>query len=92
MKGKRFVQLFLFIFCCLVISPGCSKKNDKSFLGIGSYAGDYWPTTTWRTCVPEGVGMDSDRLYKVSQLFDNQKFTEFALQDRHRSKLGGKCG
>ncbi len=36
-----------------------------SFLGTGSYAGSYWPTDGWRTCRPEDVGMDSEKLQLV---------------------------
>jgi len=37
----------------------------SSFLGTGSYTGPYWPTLGWRTCRPEEVGMDSDKLLLV---------------------------
>ncbi len=71
MKRKPFVLLFILIAGCLVFFSGCAKKNYESFLGTGTYTGEYWPTNAWRTCAPEEVGMDSDRLYEVYEYAAN---------------------
>lgn len=35
------------------------------FIAAGQYSGDYFPTSGWRQCSPEQVGMDSSRLKDV---------------------------
>ncbi len=62
----------LILFTALLII-GCEKepKEDHIFLSSefiseGSYAGDYWPTDSWRTCHPDEVGMDAELLMQIN--------------------------
>lgn len=61
-----FKILLFFISSVLLIS--CSEEEEISnpdFLGKGFYEGDYYPTTEWRQCTPEEVGMNSEKLKLV---------------------------
>lgn len=37
-------------------------SSGKMYLGEGDYTGSYWPTQGWRSCEPEAVGMNSNKL------------------------------
>lgn len=51
-----------------------SRDADaEQFLGKGDYRGKYWPTSGWRTCQPEEVGMSSEKLLKVYEHAANPK-------------------
>jgi CubicO group peptidase (beta-lactamase class C family) len=54
-------------------------KDTAEFLGEGAYAGEYWPTTGWRTCRPEEVGMDSRKLLQVYTYAANPNIKTQAL-------------
>lgn len=65
MRGRRcFLPFFLCLIICLF--GQCKRKQEKphahEFLGRGDFLGAYWPTTGWRSCRPEEVGMDSQGL------------------------------
>jgi hypothetical protein len=46
--------------------PGAPTSGTYDhFIATGSYRGECWPTTDWRTCRPEDVGMDSRSLYSA---------------------------
>lgn len=71
MKQKKII-LFLFpLFVILFFN--C--ENDEidhpfphsDFIANGNYSGEYWPTADWRTCKPEDVGMDSDKLEELNE-------------------------
>lgn len=49
------------------------NAEDVQFLGKGDYLGKYWPTSGWRSCRPEDVGMSSEKLIKVYQYAANPK-------------------
>lgn len=59
-----FIILLLLNFLgCEKLIPELFDENPAhSFLGKGSHFGGYWPTVGWRTCRPEEVGMDSEKL------------------------------
>ncbi|MCP4147671.1 MAG: serine hydrolase [bacterium] len=55
--------IFSFLFLC-----NCRKENESpqvQFLSGGSYQGQYWPTSGWRSCSPEEVGMNGARLMEI---------------------------
>jgi CubicO group peptidase (beta-lactamase class C family) len=60
--------LLIFIFLCRLITscekvpPAEEKFPSEDFIKSGNYLGEYWPTTTWRTCSPGKVGMDEKTL------------------------------
>ncbi len=56
--------LLLLGSACQSISDTAVNPRDE-FIQEGSYSGVYWPTAGWRSCSPESVGMDSERLKQV---------------------------
>ncbi len=46
-------------------SYGEYEYEAYQFLGKGPYEGQYWPTTKWKSCQPEEVGMQSSKLMEV---------------------------
>lgn len=62
------LALFIIIFVC-----SCEKENgnqpypSSEFISKGYYSGDYWPTEGWRTCKPEEVGMNSEKLKELNE-------------------------
>ncbi len=76
---KRVPVLLMVVVFGLVFSPGCKTNNDESFVGTGSYTGTYWPTNGWRTCAPEEVGMDPDRLYEAYEYAANPNINTYGL-------------
>ncbi|PIE91278.1 MAG: hypothetical protein CR997_01870 [Acidobacteria bacterium] len=36
--------------------------NRNQFAQTGNYEGEYWPDSSWRTCRPENVGVNSEKL------------------------------
>jgi len=71
----------------LVIGPpdfSCRQSIDlgkeaSQYLGQGDYSGEYWPTTEWRTCLPEEVGMNSKSLNKAFEYAANRNIKTQAL-------------
>jgi CubicO group peptidase (beta-lactamase class C family) len=67
---KRLITLALLL---IIFVYSCEKESSyqpfpsSNFISNGSYSGDYWPTEGWRTCRPEEVGMDSDKLKEVNE-------------------------
>lgn len=76
---KRVLALLLMVVYCLVFLPGCTKNNRDPFVCSGSYMGEYWPTTGWRTCTPEEVGMNSEKLNKVYKYAANPNINTYGL-------------
>jgi CubicO group peptidase (beta-lactamase class C family) len=71
----RFV--FTILLAALILSA-CSNQTPKppaqeanntpavgEYLGKGKYSGTYWPTTEWRKCAPQAVGMNSEKLLRA---------------------------
>jgi CubicO group peptidase (beta-lactamase class C family) len=78
---KRMFRSFLitvvsanFIVSCGILSNFSIKGGNTDlgkFIGKGKYTGTYWPTNKWRTCKPEEVGMNSDKLVKAIEFVAN---------------------
>lgn len=57
----------------IILVCSCEKDNENhlypssEFIAKGYYSGDYWPTESWRTCSPEEVGMDSEKLKELNE-------------------------
>lgn len=79
MTKRAFALLLSTLVYCLVFFPGCKVKNNEPFVGTGSYEGVYWPTTGWRTCAPEEVGMNSGRLNDVYDYAANSNINTYGL-------------
>lgn len=73
MLKRTLILLVTLTGVSLIFFSNCAdtKNNRASFLGDGNYSGTYWPTSGWRTCSPEEVGMDSDKLYEVYEYAAN---------------------
>jgi CubicO group peptidase (beta-lactamase class C family) len=65
---------FLFILSVLFGFTGCEERVYDHFICSGKYQGEYWPTAEWRTCKPEEVGMNSDKLYDVYNYVSRNDF------------------
>ena len=46
-------------------APADSGSNNHKYVAQGKNTGSYWPTKGWKTCAPEAVGMDSQKLTKA---------------------------
>jgi CubicO group peptidase (beta-lactamase class C family) len=57
--------LLVLILGINVSGYGGEIQSRDNFLAKGKYQGEYWPTTDWRSCRPEEVGMDSNKLLEV---------------------------
>jgi CubicO group peptidase (beta-lactamase class C family) len=51
-----------------------SASEKIKYVSQGEYTGRYWPTTGWRTCKPEAVGMDSQKLAEAMEYAAISKF------------------
>ena len=73
MKYLKFTSVFL-----LFLLFGCSKDYvAPDFISNGAYQGEYFPTTEWRYCSPEEVGVNSKQLVKaISNISDSDYGTE----------------
>ena len=60
---------FFFILAIVILTSVSGYSADilsrDDFPAKGKYRGEYWPTTGWRSCRPEEVGMDSKKLLEV---------------------------
>jgi CubicO group peptidase (beta-lactamase class C family) len=58
------LNIKLILFCLSIflmyMLTACTFKNAMT--GKEPYAGEYWPTTEWRSCEPEQVGMRTEKL------------------------------
>lgn len=70
-KIKNF-PVFLLLFISLIhVWSAQNEIPAHPFLGIGPYEGEYWPTHQWKSCRPEEVGMQSDKLMEVYSYLTN---------------------
>ncbi len=70
--------LKIFFIAGILFFTGCdnpngneNKNSDYPFLSSGDYAGEYYPTSDWRECSPESVGMNSEKLIEVFEYLSN---------------------
>ncbi|UCH96543.1 MAG: serine hydrolase, partial [Candidatus Aminicenantes bacterium] len=91
MKKSLLVLLLFLMVNCLVFLSGCTQKKYQSFLGTGTYTGAYWPTAAWKTCKPEEVGMDSDKLYKVYEYAANPDINTWGIAIIRRGYIVGEA-
>jgi len=61
-----FLSLCLLIAACESVPQAEEKFPSEYFIKSGNYLGDYWPTGAWRTCSPEKVGMDEEKLKELN--------------------------
>lgn len=79
-KTIRVFLAFVLVFSLMgLLKASINTEDVKTFLGQGKYLGEYWPTTGWRMCTPEEVGMDSERLMKVYEYAANPAIKTQAL-------------
>lgn len=70
---KLSCQIIKLISFVVILVCGCEKDNEdqqflsSEFIADGYYSGDYWPTDGWRTCNPEEVGIDSEKLKELNE-------------------------
>jgi CubicO group peptidase (beta-lactamase class C family) len=70
MKTITYISLLTLV---LGLSSGCEKYDDdpifpaSDFISEGEYKGSYWPTTAWRSCAPDEVGMDPKKLKELNE-------------------------
>ncbi len=68
MKFARYILLILVLLAGAFHTIGCDEEAPfqvDHFISTGSYDGAYWPTASWRSCAPEEVGVNAQRLYEV---------------------------
>jgi CubicO group peptidase (beta-lactamase class C family) len=78
---RRMFKSFLITIVSAHLIMGCGILSNfstiggdtdyKKFIGTGKYTGKYWPTDQWRTCKPEEVGMNSEKLVKAIRFVGN---------------------
>ena len=74
---KRSFKVLLMLFLIISFFTSCSTLGNidaKGALGKGKYSGKYWPTNDWRTCQPEEVGIDSNKLSKAIEYVATPRF------------------
>ncbi len=55
------------VLLSILLIPGYGEDAEgrETFIKKGPYQGPYWPTSYWRSCHPEEVGMDSELLVRA---------------------------
>jgi CubicO group peptidase (beta-lactamase class C family) len=64
-------KFFIFCLSIFLMFTLTACKFENSMIGEGACAGDYWPTTGWRSCEPEQVGMRTDKLLEFLSYMAN---------------------
>ena len=69
--------MIIYALAILVLSCSEDEESKPVFLGKGIYEGAYFPTSDWRECTPEEVGMSSEKLAEVyDYCADNKRKTD----------------
>ncbi|NGQ95780.1 serine hydrolase [Brevibacillus sp. SYP-B805] len=66
MKKVKLFAGVLFLACALI--TGCSEAGS-----IHARPAAYWPTTEWKTCLPEEQGMKSEKLVELFRFMKEKK-------------------
>ncbi len=71
-------KILLIILTSLGILSFWSCEDDdivkESYLSEGIFEGDYFPTTSWKYCEPEEVGIESEKLRLVHEYAASQNY------------------
>lgn len=61
------IRKFLYINVFLILFASCAEEDNPApkYIKSGDYTGEYFPTTAWRECAPEEVGINSKKLKAV---------------------------
>jgi CubicO group peptidase (beta-lactamase class C family) len=68
-----------------------SASGKDSYLGQGEYAGPYWPTKEWRTCKPEAVGLNSEKLNQAIEYAATPAFNTQGLAIIRKGYIAGEA-
>jgi CubicO group peptidase (beta-lactamase class C family) len=66
-----------------------AESND--FIGKGEFSGPYWPTDEWKTCRPEAVGMNSEKLRQAIEYAATSSFNTEGLIVIRRGYVVGEA-
>ena len=73
MKTQIYLLRILVLFTVIVFLNSCQEEEDNfqfpsnEFISTGNFNGSYWPTSAWRMCRPEEVGMNSSKLNELNE-------------------------
>lgn len=83
-----------FLAVCLSCNDdsGTSSTDQArlAFPGTGDYYGAYWPTEQWRSCRPDAVGANTEKLLAVYDYAANGRFHTEALLITRRGYIIGE--
>ena len=97
-KMKKIMKAYIYIpvlLLFLVFSFGCDKYDDdpvfpaSDFISQGAYQGAYWPTGEWRSCAPDEVGMDPEKLKELNE--EIRLLLEINIEIHSRLAFGVCC-
>jgi len=76
---KSILTYFLSLLLIINFSTNAQEVPDSQFkkykyVAQGKNIGRYWPTREWKTCVPEELGMDSQKLSEAVEYAAEPKF------------------
>ena len=81
--SRRLISFFVLLLIAFLLGPAAAIGQEKTlaekYLGQGKYTGSYWPTAQWRTCKPEEVGMDSEKVLEAIEYAATPRFNNEGL-------------
>lgn len=73
---KYYLNIILIsIISVFLLSCSDDEVTYPDFIQEGTYDGDYFPTSQWRYCTPEEVGVSSAGLVEAIEHISNEKYT-----------------
>lgn len=69
-----FVAIFIIGCTPTVQDAATADTGGSNYIAQGENTGEYWPTEDWRTCSPEAVGMDSQKLQQAIEYAATPRF------------------